>query len=238
MKLKVINSGSNGNCYVLKPKKGPSLMLECGVTIKQIKQSLNYDLDIAACILTHEHGDHARSAKDIIQAGIPLICSNGTAEALELDRATTINFNQPFFAGSFIIMPFHVYHDAKEPYGFLINHPEMGDMVFATDTSSLPVKFEKVNHWLIEANYSVQYMIDNLASDKLNSYLADRIVKNHMSLETCIETMQVNNGSNAKSITLIHLSSNNANAEHFTTRVMREIGIKPNVAVAGLDIEL
>jgi len=73
MKLKILGTGSSGNCYVLKPENGKSLMIECGLTFANIKKGLDFDLNIEACLLTHEHkSDHAKCPQEIINAGISL----------------------------------------------------------------------------------------------------------------------------------------------------------------------
>ena len=55
MHLKVINSSSKGNGYVLESNTD-SLLIECGVKFKQIQSTLNYDLSsIKGCLISHEH---------------------------------------------------------------------------------------------------------------------------------------------------------------------------------------
>ena len=53
--IKVIGSGSSGNCY-LANINGTKLLLECGLAIKVIQKALNFKLsEVYACLLTHEH---------------------------------------------------------------------------------------------------------------------------------------------------------------------------------------
>ena len=42
--LKVINSGSSGNCYTLTSNSGETLILDCGIPIKEIKKGLNWNI--------------------------------------------------------------------------------------------------------------------------------------------------------------------------------------------------
>jgi hypothetical protein len=44
MTLKCINSGSKGNCYLLTSSRGDTLVLECGVTIRELKKALGVSI--------------------------------------------------------------------------------------------------------------------------------------------------------------------------------------------------
>jgi phosphoribosyl 1,2-cyclic phosphodiesterase len=239
MKLHIIGSGSSGNCYYLKPENGKGLLIECGLPFKKIKEGINYDLfNVAGCLTTHEHKDHAKCPQELINSGIPVYMSFGTGAALKLNNPTCIIAGDLYEIGEFRVKAFEVEHDAKQPLGFLIYHPEMGSMVFATDTKTIKYQFEDVNHWLIEANFSETIMLDGLTKEGINAHLANRVYDNHMSIETCIEVLENNDLSNCRSITLIHLSSTNAWGELFQDLVSRSIGIKPKIAKKGLTISL
>ena len=55
MKLKVLGSGSSGNCYLLSTEN-ETLILDCGLPIKEIKKGLNFDLGgIKGVLVTHAH---------------------------------------------------------------------------------------------------------------------------------------------------------------------------------------
>lgn len=56
MKIKCLGSGSSGNCYLLTASNGETLILDCGIGIKDIKRGLNYDLRrISGIVATHSH---------------------------------------------------------------------------------------------------------------------------------------------------------------------------------------
>lgn len=56
MKLKCIATGSTGNCYTLTPDNGETLILDCGIPIKEIKKGLNWDVrGIKGVIISHTH---------------------------------------------------------------------------------------------------------------------------------------------------------------------------------------
>jgi phosphoribosyl 1,2-cyclic phosphodiesterase len=238
MELKVLSTGSNGNCYLLKPKKGRGLLLECGVTFDKIKEGLNFDLNIEACLTTHEHKDHSWCAQEIINSGITLYTSFGTASMLKLKNANCIRRYDRIDIGEWKFIPFLVDHDAIEPFGYMISHPECGTIVFATDTRDIDQQFEKVNHWIIEANYSSEIMMDRLIGDAMNTYLAGRVCLNHMSIETTIKVLKENYSNSLRSVTLIHLSDSNGYGKEFKTMVASQVGIMPNIAENGKTFEL
>jgi len=239
MKLITISTGSKGNAYFLKPKKGKGLILECGVTFRALKEGLNFDLwNVAGCVVSHEHKDHAKCAKEFINSGIPVYMSFGTAKATKVNNPTCLIAGDVIQIGDFRIVAFDVEHDAVEPFGFVIQHVEMGTMLFATDTKSLNYTFQNINHWMIEANFSEKLMLEGLEQNKINGYLANRVYDNHMSIEKCIEVLEAQNLDETHSITLIHISASNGDGKLFENMVSRAVGIKPHIAQNGLIIEL
>lgn len=55
MRLKVLASGSKGNCYILQSPTG-SLLIEAGIPWKEIQKGLDFDLrQVVGCLISHEH---------------------------------------------------------------------------------------------------------------------------------------------------------------------------------------
>ena len=44
MKLKCLGSSSAGNCYTLTSNSGETLILDCGIPIKEIKKGLDWNI--------------------------------------------------------------------------------------------------------------------------------------------------------------------------------------------------
>lgn len=243
MELKVIGTGSKGNAYLLENEK-EALLIECGVNIMDIKAALNFNLKkLVGCIVTHEHNDHAKSIKDLMSAGVNVYSNKGTFEALNIDasfekkhhRAHPLHGIDDFKIGGFKIMSFDVKHDAAEPCGFLINHPETGNVLFLTDTFYCPYTFKNLHNIIIEANYDKE-----IARRKLSGmeFLRNRIIKSHMSLDTCISHLKANDLSKVNNIVLIHLSDSNSDERMFQDKVQTATGRNVTVADNGLVIEL
>lgn len=61
MKLKCIATGSSGNCYLLTSNSGETLILDCGIPIKEIKKGLDWNIkDVVGVLCTHKHLDHSK----------------------------------------------------------------------------------------------------------------------------------------------------------------------------------
>ncbi len=223
MILKVLASGSKGNCYILQ-HKDEVLVIEAGVAFKTLARLVNHR-DIVGCIVSHEHQDHAKYIEEYRRYGMNIYAKYEPTE----DRKS-VRF------GNFIIQPFKLSHNVL-CYGYLITHAELGKLVFATDTGYIEYTFKGTNHWLIECNYSKDLM-DKAVDKGLHHILADRIVNDHMSLETCLEYFKVNNLTNTREIVLIHLSDGNSNAEQFKQEVHKATKKDTYIAEKGLELDL
>lgn len=222
MELSIIGTGSKGNAYVLR-NQDEALLIECGVDLKFIKQDFNFDLSkIVGCIVTHEHNDHSKSISKVMASGIDVYASEGTHKSCgsgDSHRAKVLSNKVPIKIGSFKVMPFDVKHDAAEPFGFIINHKDCGNVLFLTDTYYSPYKFANLNNIIIEANFS-QKIIDQKLEDGVSSdFLRNRILESHLSLENCEDLLRVNDLSKVNNIVLIHLSDTNSNEGEFKATI-------------------
>ena len=56
MTLKCLGSSSAGNCYLLTSNNGETLILDCGIPIKEIKKGLDWNIrGIKGMIISHAH---------------------------------------------------------------------------------------------------------------------------------------------------------------------------------------
>jgi phosphoribosyl 1,2-cyclic phosphodiesterase len=237
MKLHILGSSSAGNAYLL--NAGNELLLvECGVRFKEVEKAANFALkDIKGVIVSHEHGDHAKSIKKCQKYRIPIYASLGTLKACGV-TGNAMKGLQIYKIGGFTVRPFGVVHDAAEPFGFLIYHADMGSLLFATDTPYLPYKFAGLNHIMMECNYTKSILNANVKSGRIGTVLRNRTVASHMSLETCLETLAVNDLTRVSNIILIHLSDANSDAAVFRDAVARRTAIATTIAVPGVTINL
>ena len=221
-----IASGSKGNCYLLSDGR-TSLLLECGISVKQIRHACNYNLNqTEACLITHEHQDHCRAVKDIMAAGVDCYMSQGTADALKVSghhRCQILQARHMRQIGTWKIMPFKTVHDAVEPLGFLLSTGK-DRVLFATDTAYLRNRFAGLTHVLVECNYDQQTLDGNVSTGITPRSLADRIRQTHFGLENVLEFLAANDLSGVQGIWLLHLSDHNADAGRIKRAVQRATG--------------
>lgn len=239
MKLKVLSSSSAGNCYLLMGAK-ETLMLECGVKASHIKQALGFDLSmVVGCLVTHEHKDHCCAAREIVNAGINIYSSEGTLAGIgfKSHRLHQVAKTKMFTLGGFKIMAFDAVHDCAEPVNYLIEHEECGRMVFITDSYYCSYTFPGLNNILVEANFSQEILDQKLAAGATPDFLRNRVLRSHMSLDTCKAFLAANDLRAVNNIVLVHLSDSNSNAVQFRDSVRAQTAKNVYVADKGLQIE-
>ena len=239
MELIVLGSNSQGNCYLL-VGRDEVLIIEAGIKVAEVKMALNYDISkIVGCLISHEHKDHAGCYLEYLEYGFPVL----SPEAVYIHK---ISYKMPPFAkvvqsgkgykvGNFKIIPFEVQHDVPA-FGYQVDHPDMGRLVFLTDTFYCEYTFDNVTTWLIEANYADDILDKNIADGRVPPSMRPRLLKSHMELETTKGILQTNDLKHTQNIVLIHLSDGNSDE----TRFVREIGGltgKPTIAAKkGVDL--
>lgn len=210
-------SSSHGNCYVVSDGE-TAILLECGISFRRIKKGLEFDLSaIRACLVSHEHKDHAKSVMDLIKSGVEVFASEGTAEALDCALITPVEAGAQFRVGSLEIMPFATFHDAAEPLGFLVYSRADGErLAFATDTVNLGYQFPKVNLLALEANYDKDILA---RCERMPDKVKKRVANSHMEIGTLCRYLQGADLSACREIYLLHLSDASANEGDFVRRV-------------------
>lgn len=248
MKLKVISTGSIGNAYILS-NGDEALLIEAGVNIKEIKQALNFDYSkVAGCIVSHSHGDHAKSIKDVMALGIETFASMETLVATNTfvnHNAIELRDKKTHHIGGFKVMPFELNHfdvikgekRKVHCFGFLIEHKECGRVLFITDTFYCKYTFPNLNNIIIEANYSKEILDEKYGSESNKVWLADRIMQSHFSLENCKDMLSANDLSAVNNIVLIHLSDTNSDEKQFVKEVFDLTSKNVCAAVNGMEIE-
>lgn len=226
IQIKALASSSKGNCYHVSDGT-TELLLEAGIRYKDIQRQLNFQTSsIAGCLISHEHGDHGKAAVDIMRAGIDVYASPGTLNALGLSghRAKPIQAKKQFTLGSWTILPFDVQHDVSEPMGFLLVNQSGEKLLFATDTYYIKYKFIGLTHIMVECNYSMEILNENIATGRVPAVMKKRLLKSHFSLENVKEFLLANDLSKVQEIWLLHLSDNNSDETMFKTEIQQITG--------------
>jgi phosphoribosyl 1,2-cyclic phosphodiesterase len=224
--IKAFGSSSKGNCYYITDGKTP-LLLECGIKYKDIQKGLNFKMsDVRGCLITHEHGDHIKSLKDVLKAGIDCYMSKGTAEAIDVKhhRINPVQAKKQFQIGTWTILPFDVQHDVSEPYGYLLVNEAGEKLLFATDTFYIRYKFKGLTHLLVECNFSLDILNQNIAAGRVPPVMKKRLMRSHFSLQNFKEFLKANDLSRLKEIWMLHLSDTNSDAELFKREISQMTG--------------
>lgn len=234
MVLKVLGSGSSGNCYILESDT-EALIIEAGVPFLDVKKALDFNVrKIKAVIITHIHSDHHMHWYEYVRAGIPVFEPfRNDGQSLEFD-------NSQFRIRAFPNKSkdghwFHGNNDGSECpcYGFYIEHPDLGSLVYVTDTECVRWRFSRVNHILVEANHSYD-LIDNEAVNR------EHILRGHMSLQTALDFISTNDNPALRNVVLLHLSDKNSDSEQFLQKTKETVkyGADCYIAEKGLEVDL
>ena len=239
MRLTVLGSSSKANGYVLQ-NDTEALVLECGCPVQDCIKALKFNTDkVAGVLVTHEHGDHARHIEKYMER-FDVYCSQGTANAINTSssnlRPIALQPLQAVPIGRFTVTPFPTEHDCAQPFGYQIDHPEIGRMVFATDTYFVRYTFDRLTNMMVECNYDQQILDENVRRGIIPAFLRDRTMRSHMSVQTCIEMLRANDLTKVSQVVLLHLSAQNSDAERFQREVALAIGKRVVVAKKGLEI--
>jgi phosphoribosyl 1,2-cyclic phosphodiesterase len=239
MKLISLNSNSKGNGYVLSSPKG-SLLLEAGFCSRNVNPFQLAVLPVLGCVVSHHHTDHAKFARQFARR----VETRGTQSLAELvPDVMPMAEGKTYHFGDFSVSPFKVPHynadeTICENFGYLIHHPEMGSLLFATDTFMLPYKFPKVNHFLIECNYQDELLNDQVEHGDTTLSQKKRIQLSHMSLNGCIEALKQCGVEKTRTIVLCHLSARHADPDAMVKAIQSKFGIPVYVAKKNNDIPL
>lgn len=228
MKLKCIATGSTGNCYTLTSNSGETLILDCGIPIKEIKKGLDWNIKgIMGVLCTHKHLDHSKSLKDFKSMGIPIYAPYISQKPMAIG------------SGAFRIQSFdlttvdgrwtHTDADGTECpcYGFLITHKEMGRLLYITDTELIKWKFKDINHILLGVNYDKD-LVDT------DNPKANHVFRGHLSIDTACDFVKANNSDSLQNVIMCHLSSENADSDSFIAKMKNAVnGANVDVAERG-----
>lgn len=240
MKVKILGSSSDGNCYILQGKH-ETLIIEAGVKFSEIKKALKFDLSqVVGCIITHEHRDHSTALVEILKYGIKVLA---LPEVFDSHRVRSRAFckeiapQHGYRIGSFKIMALSAYHDVP-CVAFVIEHPECGRILFATDTMMLEYSVGGLNHIFIECNYADECLQENIDAGRVPVEMRKRLLQTHMELQTTKSVLKDTDLSQVYDIVLLHLSSNNGDAERFVREISEQTGKPVEIARKGLELDI
>ncbi len=211
-------SGSNGNCYYIGNEREAVLVdagISCRETERRMKR-LGLSLEkVKAVFVSHEHSDHIRGIHSLVKKyHLPIYITEPALQygGLYLEKQAVYSFKayEPVVIGDLSITAFPKFHDASDPYSFIVANKETRVGVF-TDIG-LPCEhvikhFGQCHAAFLEANYDD----DMLDKGNYPIYLKQRIRggKGHLSNRQALELFKKHRPPFMSHLFLAHLSKNN-----------------------------
>jgi phosphoribosyl 1,2-cyclic phosphodiesterase len=224
LRFRVLGSGSSGNATLVE-LGGTRLLIDAGLgprTLAERLQSAGVDpTALAAVLLTHEHGDHARGAAAFsAKWGVPLYGTRGTYAAaglgaLDIAGYKVLEAGATCRFGALAVSAVRVPHDAAEPVAFVVAADGGAVLGHATDLGLLSrgivQSFAACDAVLVESNYDPE-MLRN------GSYpwsLKERILGpyGHLSNGDVGRFLSAGLGPSCRTVVLAHLSENSNHPE-------------------------
>lgn len=224
MEIKILASGSKGNCIYIADEECKGL-LDCGVSVKCVQEKIGHKvsgLDFILC--SHQHLDHVKYVNKFIKYGIDCYMNKETKEALNVNshRTKIIETLKRFSVRSFDILPFNLTHDVPNT-GYMLESKYGDKAVYIVDTPYCKYKFKNLTHVLIGCNYSSE-IAKHGDQQKYN-----RVLNAHMSIESAAEFIKINKSEHLKEVYLLHLSNDNSNEAKFVKTIKKIVGNKVRV---------
>lgn len=233
MLLRTIATGSSGNSYVLISNTGEILLFDLGVSEKTIKKGIDWKIsNVVGVVISHGHKDHSLSVEDFKSMGIQILAPylGDSCKPMKMGGFTVKPFDLTTIDGSW------THTDANgEPcpiYGFMIEHPEIGRMLYITDCEFVKWRFKNVNHILLGVNYDPELLSGDDAKK-------NHVVRGHMSIDTACDFVKANTSDQLQNVIMCHLSKENADSDSFIEKMKKvAYGANVDVAVAGKSWDL
>ena len=233
-RLACAGSGSSGNCYIIRTSCD-FLIVDLGVRFRDILAAINYGegiRNVRGCLVTHVHQDHSSYIPDALMYRLPVYSCAEVAE--KWPGVAVLEHGHRYRMGGFTVMPLHVPHNA-ENYAYVIDHPETGRILFATDLVRFPYTVRNIDTVMIEANYSDGMLVDRLCSGADVRSRPD----NHMSVDEAEATLVRLYGPQMKRVVLIHLSDGNSDERAFLEQIGAALpSCKVYAAERGMEIPI
>lgn len=213
-----LNSGSNGNCYYV-GNDNEAVLVDAGISCREIEKRmkrLGLPIEkVKAVFISHEHSDHIRGLSTIAKKyRLPVYITNTTLRfsGLHIEKTLAYDFipHKPIEVGSLSITAFPKYHDASDPYSFMISCNGINVGVF-TDIGEpcahLISHFGQCHAAFLEANYDEEMLMNG----GYPYYLKKRITggKGHLSNVQALELFRKHRSGSLSHLVLSHLSKNN-----------------------------
>src|SRR5215213_2887012 len=191
-----LNWGSNGNCYYFGNNR-EAILIDAGISCSEIEKrmkrlALNIQ-NVKAVFISHEHTDHISGVQVLAKKyKLPVYITHATQRysrlKLEKNLVSSFSPHQPVVIGNLSVTAFPKFHDAADPYSFVVSCGQIKVGVFTdigTPCENLVHNFKQCNAAFLEANYD-DTMLEN---GRYPHFLKNRIrgEKGHLSNEQALQ---------------------------------------------------
>ena len=151
---------------------------------------------------------------------IPIYTTADAAETLPEDYARDLGAKCKYRMGSFSVMPLPVPHGDCPNYAYIIDHPDTGRIVFATDCEDFPYDIKDVTTLMIEANYSEEILLNKaLDGEEIRSRS-----ETHMEINRAVSVIERLCSPKLRRVVLLHLSDGLSDERAFIQAVREKVG--------------
>jgi phosphoribosyl 1,2-cyclic phosphodiesterase len=244
-----LSSGSAGNCtYIGDGHAG--VLIDCGVSARQVFARMEAmglaGAPIDAVLVTHEHTDHVGAAavlsRRLARHGhpVPFYMTRGTAEGLppacRPDGIEPVDPGTPFRVRHFLVDPFPIPHDTREPVAYRVS---VGGTAVAvvTDlgkpTALVAQQLRQCDAAVVEFNHDEDMLMDGAYPWALKQRI--RGSHGHLSNRQGAELLRMGLSPRLRHVLLGHLSEDNNTPERALRAahdVLDELGAAGDVHVA------
>jgi phosphoribosyl 1,2-cyclic phosphodiesterase len=218
LRLAVLGSGSGGNAVVIE-SAGRRILLDAGFSCRELETRLKAvgisPSSLQALILTHEHIDHSRGAGRLAKRHkLPVYATAGTLEGIRLPAGTptvVLRSGEPCEAAGFLVEPFTLPHDAREPVGFMVQDGAGRRVGLAADLGSRTqlawARLGELDALLLETNHDLDMLRNGPYPWSLKQRVAGR--HGHLSNREAAEGLAELLCDRLRQVVLYHLSRTN-----------------------------
>ncbi len=218
--IRVLGSGSSGNCILVYDSRGKCCMLDMGLPWKKgIKKGLNFDLAcISLALATHDHEtDHTKSLDHCILEGIPCYANEDVCSKHK--GCNLLKCGDKVTVDGFAVQTFELVHNIPNN-AFVIDTCDGIRILYCTDTQYIPQAPKGVHYAIIECNHDFDIVLEN----QLNNEQSRSCFQYHHSLQKCVSYLKHIYNPDLQAIILSHISDTNGDPTLFVKRVKEELG--------------
>lgn len=248
LRFAYLGSGSKGNAAIIATGR-TCVLLDCGLPLGEVdlrlqRLGLSAD-DLAAILVTHEHGDHIGGVARLARRNrIPVWLTVGTLAAWKSapqEWTHTFSPHRPFRIGDLEITPYPVPHDAREPCQYVFGDGSRSIGVLTDAGSVTPhmrAVLSGVDALLLEFNHDRELLMRGPYPPSLKTRVAGG--KGHLSNAQAAELLGSIDCSRLQHLVLSHISETNNTPQHALAAAAAALGHVPDWLVcaqqdAGLD---